>query len=82
MELLDISKLDKMTEAEERRFFASFTKALGSDQGEAAKSHLAAGQPIYYCDDRFRDALVKEYPDGHRQLVTFQYETEVLLRDL
>jgi|AGTN01.1.fsa_nt_gi hypothetical protein len=79
---LDFSNIDAMSEAEERRFMTAFTNALSQDKGEAAKDHLAAGRPIYYGDDRFKDAVVKEYPDGRRQLVTFQADAEVLLRDL
>jgi hypothetical protein len=79
---LDFSSLDTMNEAEERRFMTAFTHALTQDKGEAAREHLAAGRAIYYSDDRFRDAVVKEYPDGRRQLVTFQADEEVLLRDL
>lgn len=73
---------EKMTEAEESRFAAAFTRALANDQGDEAKRHLAAGRPIYYGDDRFTDGIVKEFPDGRRQLVTFLGDTEVVLRDL
>lgn len=79
---LDFSALDMMNETEERRFMTAFTNALAADRGEAAKEHLAAGRAIYYGDDRYRDGVVKEYPDGRRQLVTFQDDVEVLLRDL
>ena len=44
--------------------------ALAQDDGSAAQEHLAAGFPIYYCDDRYPDGVVKEYPDGHKELVT------------
>ena len=79
---LDFSALEQMTEAGERRFVAALTRALASDKGEDAQRHLAAGRPIYYGDDRFKDAVVKEYPDGRRQVVTFKGEAEVVIRDL
>lgn len=79
---LDFSKLDSMSPEEERRFFAAFTRLLASDKGEEAKRHLAAGRPIYYNDDRHKDAVVKEYPDGRRELVTFDGDAEVILRKL
>lgn len=80
---LDFSKLETMSEAEERRFMAAFTNALAQDKGEEAHRHLAAGRAIYYGDDRYPDAVVKEYPDGRRQLVTFaDDDTEVVVRDL
>lgn len=77
---LDFSTLDTMTE--ERRFMAAFTQALVNDSGDVAKEHLAAGRPIYFGDERFPDAAVKEYPDGRRQLVTFEGDDEIILRDL
>jgi hypothetical protein len=79
---LDFLALDAMSEADERRFMTAFTNVLAGDKGEAAKEHLAAGRPIYYGDDRFTDAVVKEYPDGRRQLVTFKNDVEILIRDL
>ncbi|WP_141400599.1 hypothetical protein [Magnetospirillum sp. 15-1] len=79
---VDFGNLDKATEADERRFVAAFTKALANDAGDEAKRHLAAGRAIYYGDDRYPDGVVKEYPDGHRQLVTFKDDREVLIRDL
>jgi hypothetical protein len=79
---VDFGTLDKANEADERRFMAAFTKALANDSGEEAKRHLAAGRPIYYGDDRYPDAVVKEYPDGLRQLVTRKDGREVLIRDL
>lgn len=79
---LDFSRLDTMSEAEEEQFMEAFTLALASDDGEEAKRRLAAGLSIYYGDTRFKDAVVKEYPDGHRQLVTFEGDTEVFIRDL
>lgn len=36
----------------------------------AARSHLAAGRPIYYGeDDTPPNMVIKEYPDGRRELV-------------
>lgn len=46
--------------------------ALSQDDGAAAKEHLAAGFPIYYGEaDTPEDAIIKEYPDGRRELVRF-----------
>lgn len=73
---------EKMSEAEDRHFAAAFTRALANDQGDEAKRHLAAGRSIYYIDDRYPDAIVKEFPDGRRQLVALQDDREVVLRDL
>lgn len=79
---LDFGNLDQATPADERRAITAFTKALASDAGEEAKRHLAAGRAIHYGDDRYPEGVVKEYPDGRRQLVTFRDDREVLIRDL
>lgn len=44
-------------------------QAVRFDDGLAAKAHLAAGRAIYYDDSQYPDQIVKEYPDGRRQLV-------------
>ena len=82
MPSLDFSRLGDLTDVEERRFIAAFTRELEADRGEEAQRHLDAGRPIYYADDRHRDALVKEFPDGRRQLVTFKGDVETVLQDL
>lgn len=73
---------ETMSDAADRKFAVAFTKALASDAGEEARRHLAAGRPIFYGDDRYPEAVVKEYPDGRRQLVRFDGDKEVLVRDL
>lgn len=40
------------------------------DDGQAAARHLAAGRPIYYGDDAYPDAIIREYPGGRKQLVS------------
>ncbi|CAA7625983.1 conserved hypothetical protein [Magnetospirillum sp. LM-5] len=80
--MVDFAKLEPMTDAEERRFVSVVAAALADDHGDEAKRHLAAGRPIYYSDDRFGDGIVKEYPDGRRQLVVFRDDAEVVLRAL
>lgn len=69
MMALPIKTLDRMTPAEEKRFWTVFESALANDDGQAAKSHLAAGRPIYYYDDRHQDGFVREWPDGRLELV-------------
>lgn len=46
-------------------------------QPEAAKAHLAAGRAIYYGDPRYPGQIVKEYPDGRRQLVEIDEKSVV-----
>ena len=47
------------------------------DDGAVAGEHLAAGHPIYYSNvDTPAGLLIKEYPDGRRDLVRFGPEGE------
>jgi hypothetical protein len=79
-----IEKLSKMTSEQDHQFWEQFARDLDSDTGEAAKAHLKAGRPIYYEDPAHPDQVVKQYPDGRRQLVRFKRPSgeEVVLKDL
>lgn len=48
------------------------------DDGEAALSHLAAGRPIYYCEDEYPDEMVREWPEGRRELVKVAQDGTIL----
>jgi hypothetical protein len=53
------------------------------DDGIAARDHLEAGYPIFYCDDRFDTEIVREWPDGRQELVKVGTDGEILqLRSL
>ena len=81
---LRVEHLANMTPEQERQFWEQFERDVNSDTGEAAKAHLAAGRPIYYGDPAYPNAVVKQYPDGHRQLVRFERPsgTETVIKDL
>jgi hypothetical protein len=81
---LPVEKLSQMTPEQERQFWEQFEYDLDSDIGEAAQQHLAAGRPIYYGDPTYAGHVVKQYPDGRRQLVDFDLRTgmETVIRDL
>ena len=64
-----LENLSQMTPEQEAQFWDQFERELDSDTGEAAKTHLAACRPIYYMDPAYPDQIVKEYPDGRRELV-------------
>ena len=81
---LPMEKLSSMTPEQERQFWEQFERDLDSDTGEAAQKHLAAGHPIYYGDPAYLGHVVKQYPDGRRQLVDFELKTraETIIQDL
>jgi len=55
--------------------------ASREDDGEAARAHLAAGRAIYYGEhDTPAGLVVKEYPDGRRELVRFDHLGEHRVR--
>jgi hypothetical protein len=72
---LPIEHVERMTSAEENQFWIALEKALRHDDGDAAKSHLAAGHSVYYRDDGFPDGIVREWPDGRRELVSIDMIT-------
>src|SRR5262245_17150383 len=74
---LPVEKLSSMTPEQECQFWEQFERDLASDTGEAAQAHLAAGHPIYYGDPAYPGHVVKEYPDGRRQLVDFDLKIGV-----
>lgn len=49
------------------------------DDGAAAKSHLVAGRPIYYCEDAYPNYMIRKWPDGRRELVTLTSMAEILV---
>lgn len=65
----EIDRLDRMDKSEQRKFWVLFERELRRDDGDAGKSHLRAGRPIYYCVDDFTDEMVREWPDGRKELV-------------
>ena len=63
--------------------WAAFLHAAMHDDGAAAEGHLAAGRAIYYSEpDTPSGVIIKEYPDGHRELIRFEGRDEVLVRPL
>jgi hypothetical protein len=78
---LTINNLDKLTPAEDEAFWVAFESELMHDDGAAAKEHLAAGFPIYFRDaDTPAGLVIKEYPDGRRELVYFDLNGEKVVQ--
>jgi hypothetical protein len=61
-------QLDTLSPTEEKRFWSVFDSAIAADDGQAAQSHLDAGRPIYYWEDRLQ-GNVRQWPDGNIELV-------------
>jgi hypothetical protein len=55
----------------------SLREKLIASRPEAAKAHLVAGRAIYYGDPQYPGQIVKEYPDGRRQLVDINEQSVV-----
>ena len=71
----------------EADMFADFEAELlaGVESGDdfAAREMLAAGKPIYYVEaDTPAGLIVKELPDGRRQLVRHMRGNDEVIRDL
>lgn len=50
---------------------------------EAGRMHLREGRPIYYMDPAYPDEIVKEYPDGIKEIVALDdQDNEILIRSL
>lgn len=54
---------------EEKDFWSSFETALKNDDGEAARKHLAAGRWITYRDPHLSNQLVREWPNGKKEVI-------------
>ncbi|MBS9435037.1 hypothetical protein [Photorhabdus hainanensis] len=80
---LELQNLDEMSPAQERAFMAIFDAQLANDDGSEARAHLNAGEPIYYAEfDTPAGMVIKEYPGGRRELVSFMSGTEEVVEVL
>ena len=80
---LEVENVDQVTPEQTSEFWELFTARIARDNGAAAREHLAAGRPIYYCEDTTPEGIsIKEFPDGHRQLVRFDAEGEHVIRTI
>jgi hypothetical protein len=76
--MFDISKLDLMSGREERNFWACVIRVLRHDDGAAAMRHLREGRPIYYCDDSVSDHVIREWPDGRKEIVEISEDGSIV----
>lgn len=66
-----------MTEDETKDFWNHWDRLIANDDGAAVQAHLAAGRPVYYCDDAYPENMVRKWPDGHLELVSINDAGEV-----
>ena len=80
---LGIENMDVMTPSQEHDFWTFFASDIARDDGSAARRHLAAGNPVY-CETENTPAgtIEKRFPDGRRQLVTWDSAGEHVVREL
>ncbi|EGY28281.1 hypothetical protein Rin_00017730 [Candidatus Regiella insecticola 5.15] len=69
---LQLENLDNMTSAQENVFMTLFGDELACDDGAESRKHLSAGEPVYYRQqDTPAGMIIKEYPAGRKELVSF-----------
>ncbi|HYF90222.1 hypothetical protein [Azospirillum sp.] len=77
---LTLENLEKMTPDQESLFLLRLDADLEQDAGAAARAHLTDGEPIYYRKPDTRPGcVIKEYPDGRKELVDFSTGEERLV---
>lgn len=75
--------MDTKTTDPNESLWRDLMRAGRDDDGSAAQAHLDAGFPIYYAeDDTPAELLIKEYPDGHRELVRYRKGNDEVIRAL
>jgi hypothetical protein len=80
---MPIKLFAEMSETEFEEFDREFVAALEAGDDSAARASLAAGVPIYYAEeDTPASGVIKEYPDGRKELVAFVNDKETLLQML
>ena len=72
---------EEITEAQDAALWSVLSAEGGADVGQAARERLAAGLPIYFREPVTpAGQVIKQYPDGRRELVTFDRSGERLVR--
>lgn len=78
-----MAEVGRMTPTEEKTFWIELESALANDDGEAARQHLAAGRFITYRARELGSCLVREWPDGRREVIEADLDGYIkVLREL
>lgn len=62
----------------QNRMWKQLELELGRSDGEVARADLTPGDPVFYCEDAYPDEMVREWPDGHKELVRVSFEGRVV----
>ncbi|GAB2880925.1 hypothetical protein GCM10027277_57510 [Pseudoduganella ginsengisoli] len=63
----NFATVDTLPLSGQRAFWNSLEYQLSQDDG-AFREHLEQGRPVYYCDDKYPSEIIREWPDGKRDL--------------
>lgn len=76
---LELDQLDSMKPVEEKSFWTILEKTLANDDGAAVKQHLAAGRAVTYRDPGYPGGIIREWPDGRRELIDVDQSGNVMV---
>ncbi len=77
--------MGSMSRQQDNQALETLWKEMGRLNGDrqAVRENLSAGLPVYYCEDDTPDGLlIKEYPDGRRELVRFARSGDTVISKL
>lgn len=77
--MLDVRILETAGPADASRFLEAFEREIDGAGDEAARRHLQAGRAIYVADDAFPGRVVREHPDGRRELMRLDERDELVV---
>ena len=78
-----MNKMNRLAPAEASDLWPVIEKGLANDGEFAVRDHLSAGFPVYYSEsDTPAGLLVKEHPDGRRELVRHHRNADEVIRAL
>lgn len=73
-----ITDTSKLYDDDDELWIKNFLEYIEHDDGVAAKESLMKGVSIYYAEpDTPENCVIKEYPDGRKELVSFMTGKEI-----
>lgn len=79
MSYLDFANVDGLPQVSQTAFWNAVEYQLSQDDGGAAREHLEAGQPIFYCEDQYPLEIIRHWPNGKRDLGVVSNDGEFLV---